>query len=146
MNKKPWPTSRPDEPSPCPFFGHFAFVLNSIPHSEDILQPITGLGVWIGMKPIAMLALIALFTLVVFVRQSMNQRPLIRTPVLAQPQAIARNAESDAFRLKLHRIVARAERSIREEKNTSLLANSDRPTLKLPAAKRAPELQSHSVD
>jgi hypothetical protein len=98
------------------------------------------------MKPIAMLALIALFTLVVFVRQSMNQRPLIRTPVLAQPQAIARNAESDAFRLKLHRIVARAERSIREEKNTSLLANSGKPTLKLPAAKRGPELQSQSVD
>ena len=91
------------------------------------------------MKPIALLALLGLFTLVVFVRQSVNRRPVIRAQALAQPQVIAQKAETDAFRLKLHRIVAKAERSIQEE-NTSLAKST------APAAGTDRELTSHSVD
>jgi hypothetical protein len=81
------------------------------------------------MKPIAFLALLGLFTLIVFVRQSLNQRPLVQAQALSRPPVIVQDANTDAFRLKLKRIVVKAERSIQQEKPAPGKSSTATPVL-----------------
>src|SRR5437868_7968005 len=84
------------------------------------MQLVRGGGVSLRMKPIAYLALLGLFALIVFARQSATQRPVPQTQGLLRPPLIVQDPNTEAFRLKIQRIVVDAERSIQKEKAASL--------------------------
>jgi hypothetical protein len=86
------------------------------------MQLVRGGGVFLGMKPIAYLALLGLFALIVFARQSATQRAVPQTHGLSRPPLIVQDPNTEAFRLKIQRIVVDAERSIQKEKAASLPA------------------------
>ena len=99
-----------------------------------------GGGVSLRMKPIAYLALLGLFALIVFARQSATQRPVPQTQGLLRPPLIVQDPNTEAFRLKIQRIVVDAERAIQKEKAAASVPAAGKTFRPVPARPPMPPL------